>query len=1069
MLDWSVYLRTAAVFARQGFNVIPLPPCTKRPIIRFADLNKPDSRRINRDDINNWRQQHNRRDYDGLVGAYLLPNSKGGWHYTIVDIDDQEFEQTARGAFGSSRFSVRRGSRNRHYYYRSEDSRRAHLLQAYGPRSVDIIATTGVVLPGSIHPDGDEYEASVPIEQWHLMDLPVLNLEKVDELRHAQRETNRVEIESCRRSAPAIRDRAGFIHARAPRQYRNSLWCGYVLPRTGIHTEMGDTPLEELQSGTKCYATYRGDNTPSAHVRDYRGKRYFYDMSTEPKRYWTMTESNDDPHLIQEPGENYIDALARNLRDRLGLEVEILDANGYIADQVPELPDNVTAFLVAAHGTGKTIMAKAEHARAATSISVCNTQALTVANAAVLGLTAIYQEIAAKASCCIPSLHRYTHPPEFFHIDEADAVHGYLHAGKMDDPLEAWLKMLDFASRAKRSLLASADLQFEDIAMFVDAIRDREPQRRFVVYLKRPKSSLTVRLAPIGYVKAEVHKAIKKASGVASPTGTQHSGEHVCSLGTEGVPDPTIKNAAAGNNSDVSRLVDQDRVPNSKAPGPVVVSDVEPAGASNGARFSPEQAQAYPIFVGSTKRKIAGEITQGYRALNAKRTISLAAVADAIDSPRPAPIKELAEEMEADKGIANSDEGISRCARSESNFYVSGENSRFHESVKWLEDTDKLVNEHSLICTSPAVVSGVSLVPPVSRVFVLHDNRSVQASAVLQLARRVRNPVDTTILIGVQAWRKQEHRYDRDYLDDLIEQRSRITLHAIFAHLPTFEDLGSPNDEFLRSWRVTIARQIQSYADPLGELEAAARRHGLAFEHDTEVPIDLKARKAFGKITRKAWAFRREINAQQISAADPIGPDRREKLDRAAKLQSGERQELARAVLTRFYDLPVTPELVLLDNGNKYRKKVRLYTHVMLLAEHEGAVARLDSRSAHEEPTNRSHNLAQAFLLADMYRQCTGQELTPAGGEWLVKEAAPRIRPWYWKNMPKLKLFFNRMRGPVEGIEIKWLCQRIRDMGGVITNRGANSNVRKVVNFEQIDQHATAYGQRLLASHRRDK
>lgn len=1030
MLDWSRYEAVSRVLALQGYNVIPLPPQAKGlggSGVTFKHLNKPDSRRITDNDRREWKRTFARKGFTGMVGAYLLPHSGERRHYVIVDVDDPEYFEIVRRDFGVSPLHVERGGRVRHCYYHTKSPRRAHMLGAYGNGTVDVIATTGVVLPGSIHADGHAYELSIPVEDWTeawtLANVPELDLEVIDRLRTKKRGTLMVDLA---RSDLPITESAGFIHTTHPQEFSDSVWCGSILPGTMIKTPGGVFPLAELPVGTKCFATYRDDSSPSAHVSDYKGRRHFWDMSASPKRYWTMVDSdNDDPEMAPTSG-SYTAQLQSELETRLGLEVVILQDVGFLDEQIPDLPDNSTTFLVAPHGTGKTVFSKREHARASTSISVCNTQALTVANAAVLGLTAVYDEIADKASVCIPSLRRYEQPPEFFHVDEADAVNSFLHSGKVDEPLKAWRSMLHFASRSTRSLFASADLSFEDVALFVRAIRDRNASRTFRVYVRVPKrNGVRLRLCSLGKAKSEIHATLKRRPG--SDTGT---------------------------------------------------ADTD----------SPEKIEPYPLFVGITTRKLAGEIAQGYRSVNASRTVDLSEVADAIDSPTPGPI--ALDPQTDNEGTASghvsdlpanphatavtcqpeSDtEGTAsgHVSGVDNAFWVSGQNSRFDQAVAWLADTKRLVESHALLVTSPAVQSGVSLDPPVSRVVVLHANRDVPADAVLQIVRRARNPVDRDVLLGCPAWTAQTHRTDRAYLDDLIDRKAKTTINAIAAHFPKLTDEHSPtpDPEFARSWRISVRRLIRSYADPIGELRAAAKRHGFEVIDDTSEP-DAGARQAFTKITDAARKFRERTNATQTADAVVIDETERERLSKAPKLASGERQKLDRAEIARFYDLEISPALVKLDNGGKYRARVRGYAHVMIVADFESVLAYRDhERGKGKQPSERPHDLACAWILRDMIQAIVG-DFEPVL-EFSVDETRPKVVAWWKQNYGRAQTFFSRLKGPAPEYETRWLCDRLRSIGGVCKTKGQNSKRRKIVSFEQVDQHAAAYASRLFAAYER--
>jgi hypothetical protein len=590
----------------------------------------------------------------------------------------------------------------------------------------------------------------------------------------------------------------------------------------------------------------------------------------------------------------------------------------------------------------------------------------------VLNLTAVYEEIADKASVCIPSLRRYERPPEFFHVDEADAVHGFLHSGKVDEPLQAWRAMMHFASRSRRSLFASADLSFEDIALFVRAIRARNCTRQFRAYLRVPGRGVSIHLCSLGRVKGEIHRSLQRRSEDA------------------------------------------------------------------------------PLFVGITTRKLAAEIAQGYRSAGSV-TVDLTEIADAIDSPRPGPV---ALEIEEDAcGV-------------DSAFWISGENSRFAQAVEWLGNTDLLVRSHRLLVTSPAVQSGVSLDPPVSRVLVLHGNREVPADAVLQIVRRARNPKDTKVLLGLPAWTEQSHRTDRAYLDDLVARRAETTINAISAHFPKLTDdhSATPDDEFAQSWRVSVRKLIRSYADPIGEIRRAAARHGMECIDD-QTEADDTARKLFHRTTDAAKKWREKTNADQVSSATEIDPGERERLEKAPKLASGERQKLDRATIANFYGLEVTPELVRLDNGGKYRVKVRDFVHVALLEQHEEIVAYLDhTRGKGKQPTDRSHFLPRAWIIRDLLLAC-GFKLE--GFEFSVHEARRAAIAWWSQNHLKAQTFYPRWRGPVPEYEVRWLCDRLRSLGAECRTIGASDDRRKIISFDKVDAHSVQYANRLFAAYER--
>ena len=1006
-LSWDRFDAVAEPLALQGFNTIPLPPeakgCAGSGIL-FRHLNKRDSRRVTSLDRAQWETTFRRKGFEGPVGAYLLPSSNPSWAYAIVDVDDPAMDGRAVELFGDSPLRVSRGGRVRHRYFRTQNPRAAHLIGAFGKRSVDIIATTGVVLPGSVHADGDPYELSVPFDEWTeawvKANVPEIDLSIVADLRTQRRGTLKIDLSS---HTPVQGEAAGFLHAADPLDFGESVWCGHVLPGTLIQTVDGPVPMAKVANGTKCFATYREDSHPSAHVSDYRGRRYFWDMSQAPKRYWTMVENLD----AQTDPEQGLQDLPSALQERLGVGVEVVHDDGWLADQIGLIEDDQTVFLIAPHGSGKTILARREHERARTSISVCNTQALTIANASVLGLRPVYEGVdpEPKGSACIPSLHRYDSPPEFFHVDEADAVHGFLHAGKIDEPLLAWRTLAFFAALSKRSLFASADLSFEDVALFVHAIRERNVARKIKVVLRLPmRDRGTVRIRPVSVAKEAIHAAVQAKHGPCE-FQVEDESPHNCK---------------------------------------------EAEGTKDRSNWCDACKAAAPVFVGITTRKLAGQIAQGYRSASALESIDLDEIAtSAVDNPQPHPL----------------DLGDLPPANVDSAFFVSGENNRYHAAVRWLEDTDKLVDSHDLIVTSPAVQSGVSLDRPVSKVVVLHENREVPADAVLQILRRCRNPQDRDLIIGVRKWTAQAHRTDRPFLDDLARKKARTTVRAVLSSFPEFqEDHETPVDaEFAWSWRITARKSIRSYADPVGAVVAAAKRHGFEVDLDLEADGDGSQ---FNEVARAAKELRDTLNAEETADAEDVDPETRAKLERSARLMEGERQELDKATLLAFYGMTVDAALVLLDNRGKYRAKVRRYVHARLLVEAPDVVAYADHlRSKGRQISESSSLFASAALMVDLFQAVLGVPLDGEPVEFSTNAARSKVAAWWKKHRQTCAVFFPRMRGPAPDKEVRWLGDRLRSMGAEVETFGKNSNRKKRLTWDRVDGFSVAYAERLFESH----
>ncbi len=264
------------------------------------------------------------------------------------------------------------------------------------------------MLPGSVHPDGSTYESTAEITEDLIESLPVINTEPIAEsveIWGTPEEAAAADLEPYRGEAGG-----GFIHLSQPTMRSQHVHCGYILPDTPLQASDGRSyAAASAPTPVRYFASYRPDTRAAATGADYNGRRRFVDWSCTPPRFWIVLhpgEESQDPALPDGPGD-YWQRFDEALQS-IGVEVVHLDDDGWISDQVPKIPDDCTAFIVAAHGTGKTQYAKREVTRSKTAISVTNTRALTIANASALGLKAVYEGIDPdpRASVCIPSLPR---------------------------------------------------------------------------------------------------------------------------------------------------------------------------------------------------------------------------------------------------------------------------------------------------------------------------------------------------------------------------------------------------------------------------------------------------------------------------------------------------------------------------------------------------------------------------------------------------------------------------------------------------------------------------------------
>jgi len=122
----------------------------------------------------------------------------------------------------------------------------------------------------------------------------------------------------------------------------------------------------------------------------------------------------------------------------------------------------------------------------------------------------------------------------------------------------------------------------------------------------------------------------------------------------------------------------------------------------------------------------------------------------------------------------------------------------------------------------------------------IHEARTVPASTLIQMVRRVRNPREKEILIGVPKWqRRKSIRTDRPSLDDMIHTRHRRTVAGISVAFPEVSDehpsIQEHDPDFLLSWRISIRKAAESLKDPIGQLLATCERHGIPVIDDLEM------------------------------------------------------------------------------------------------------------------------------------------------------------------------------------------------------------------------------------------
>jgi len=451
--------------------------------------------------------------------------------------------------------------------------------------------------------------------------------------------------------------------------------------------------------------------------------------------------------------------------------------------------------------------------------------------------------------------------------------------------------------------------------------------------------------------------------------------------------------------------------------------------------------------------------------------ISLDAVDTAVlDRPRPDSVEDLRQEiMEKVAG-----------ARGDGSWFVSGENSRFEDVIRWLESPDQIVEEHGLVVASPAIQSGVSVTADVDRVVAIHEARTVPASTLIQMVRRVRNPREKEILIGVPKWqRRKSIRTDRPSLDDMIHTRHRRTVAGISVAFPEVSDehpsIQEHDPDFLLSWRISIRKAAESLKDPIGELLATCERHGIPVIDDLEMETSAVCEQwasDFLTVTTAARKIRADINAAQISAAEKLTPEELDTRERSPALLPGDRQDIAHTRISDFYAQPVTPSLVKLDNRGRYRARVRSYTHALMVAagQDEPVMWRDHKIGAGKRRTEYDHGHGCARIFCHLFEHVSGRSFDGADLEFRVSHVRPLVMRWWRDHAVEFRRYFPNSSGPMLESAAQWLGARLRETGAEISTCGASSNRRKIASWSTVDHAAMAYGERLISSlEQRDK
>lgn len=494
-----------------GLNCVPAHPHEKHPAGAWKGLASPDARRVTGADIaaGLWVLETFPEEE---LQAFLFPSSHPVHPLVVVDVDDMAWLAETVRLFGETEYFVetRRGV---HLYYRgTPDTKVTSRSWLFGERSVDVKAwNAGVMAPGA---RAGLYKPNIPLDQWKLSEVPLFDVEAYE----ATWAEYRPKARAAARAAAARNPRAYvYIEQGIPVVTASGLeQMGDVAGDTMVTHERtgGVMRLDAVPAGDKVFAFDREDSHASGQVWEGAGQRWYTDHTFgalwrvvgDDELEWVRSFSRA-PDPVPNGGGLLDDLRAMRFENmELSIEVHELPADGFIT--IPEA-DGLT-IVKAPHGTGKTYLARTWMDAASSGVSVCNTAALAEHNAAKFGVDC-YQEKdhGPKVSTTINSLPKLGRDRvDFFHVDEADQVHGYLHSGTMADPVENMRAMLDLCASAPRTLIASADLGIEDISWYVSAYGHRNPAGRIRVFVRPPSvGTRTVRMVPLPTAKGEFERA----------------------------------------------------------------------------------------------------------------------------------------------------------------------------------------------------------------------------------------------------------------------------------------------------------------------------------------------------------------------------------------------------------------------------------------------------------------------------------------------------------------------------------------------------------------------------------
>lgn len=265
-------------------------------------------------------------------------------------------------------------------------------------------------------------------------------------------------------------------------------------------------------------------------------------------------------------------------------------------------------------------------------------------------------------------------------------------------------------------------------------------------------------------------------------------------------------------------------------------------------------------------------------------------------------------------------------------FFVTSDNSNSHEVTDFLINIKTEILKYKVVLVSPAMGTGIDITFPeeishVDGVYGLFEARINTHFDIDQQLSRVRHPK------YVRVWISKETFNFETEIDPIKQEIAEsgiipeiLTGFTSFTGIPDY----NWNDSYLTLYATILAAQRASKNELRQNFINLRTYNGWIVEYiekNEEVSSRGYEHKKQGK------ALRQEKRIQSILDADVLDPtqvdDLKQKEESGKSLSMYERDAKERYFMERFYCIPVTRELVIKDNENRYREQIMMFERVV--------------------------------------------------------------------------------------------------------------------------------------------